>query len=804
MLQAITRRLKPFKRNRRGISTVIVVMLSLVLIVIIVGNVFLWSYQMNQIDWEKMQEKVDIVNAQFVNDTWAQNPTAYALRGSTSWVSGDILDLAADDDVYMTFRSYSSGTASSYFVDNDLSNVDSSSDKGTQSNFTAQQYGPDSIYDTLTEENTAAASNVTLINAESFEGPWPPTGWSETGAWNRENNQAYAGIYSADFDGGSGLAGVLTTPDLDTSDSTAIYVDFWYRDDGSEPGEFVLQYYDGFSWDTVSDLGATLLEGQWLHYQETVTDSQYFKSDFRIRWSTNTNYYNDVVYVDLVTVTKETGQTNYELDLEAQWTNVDYTQANEELSIYVNTGSNSHSLDATGGYMLIGDGTPDWGSTTGTISFWIQWDTVANRPWGQHDNMEARFSGTNLVLDWGGTSALTSSTSFTAGRWYFIAIVWNQYTDDLYLYVGDQDNPPSLDAYNNAWTGTVSTLGVTQNNFMASRGGLNPTDGHGDDLRYWDIDRSLAEIQSDYNVELSGSETNLRSYFKLNNNFDDAGPDNNDGSGVSGYSFSSDVPFGLSSTENLRVDVWTGAAWQNIFTDLTNGWNNVSVSSYLTSSTFTIRFKGSAETSDSIQDSWNIDVALLRAWIDEYTTEVEFTGLSNVEEWTQLEWATNVGWTTGSVNVALQLYNFTLDGYPTSGNGYMTYTSDSSPNVDETISQTISTNPTDFRNATGYWKMKIKGTKTGTTQFDLNADWIEIREARLGTLVTFENRGSLTSHIVSLWVNNSTSHERYRMNFFIAPGETTSYFNNNIVLPAGTYMLKVSTERGNTAVFSEG
>jgi Na+-transporting NADH:ubiquinone oxidoreductase subunit NqrC len=57
MLQAITRRLK---REKRGISTVIVVMLSLVLIVLIVGNVVLWSYQMNQVDLERMQENLEI------------------------------------------------------------------------------------------------------------------------------------------------------------------------------------------------------------------------------------------------------------------------------------------------------------------------------------------------------------------------------------------------------------------------------------------------------------------------------------------------------------------------------------------------------------------------------------------------------------------------------------------------------------------------------------------------------------------------------------------------------------------------
>ena len=38
-----------------------------------------------------------------------------------------------------------------YYVDNNTSDVDSSADKGTHSNFTAQQQEPDSIYDTLTE-----------------------------------------------------------------------------------------------------------------------------------------------------------------------------------------------------------------------------------------------------------------------------------------------------------------------------------------------------------------------------------------------------------------------------------------------------------------------------------------------------------------------------------------------------------------------------------------------------------------------------------------------------------------------------
>jgi hypothetical protein len=72
---------------------------------------------------------------------------------------------------------------------------------------------------------------------------------------------------------------------------------------------------------------------------------------------------------------------------------------------------------------------------------------------------------------------------------------------------------------------------------------------------------------------------------------------------------------GTLDSENLRVDVWTGSSWTTVITALTaNAWNNVSVSDYLTSSTFTIRFKGTEETNDLTQSSWQIDCVLLHTW----------------------------------------------------------------------------------------------------------------------------------------------------------------------------------------------
>ena len=306
----------------------------------------------------------------------------------------------------------------------------------------------------------------------------------------------------------------------------------------------------------------------------------------------------------------------------------------------------------------------------------------------------------------------------------------------------------------------------------------------------------------------------------------------------------------------------------------------------------------------------------------EYTSEVEFTGSSNTGTWTQLVWNIDSAWTTGSVAVTIQVYNYTLGVYPTSSNGYDSYVSSSTANTDETRNQTITTNPDHFRDGSGNWKIKVKGVKTTTSQFDFEADWIEFKtntagyysldmagtftidistyplayiqtvEIQLryraddagekwylkaynwssstysdsgfnsttghtpttrwgyyavnltdkwrsymqdngiiyvkfvdegvdsdqttididflgvrveidGTLFTFENTGSLTSHLVSLWATNSTHHRRYDMDVILNSGETLPYLRIDISLPSGQYMVKVVTERGNIAVFSE-
>jgi hypothetical protein len=69
------------------------------------------------------------------------------------------------------------------------------------------------------------------------------------------------------------------------------------------------------------------------------------------------------------------------------------------------------------------------------------------------------------------------------------------------------------------------------------------------------------------------------------------------------------------AAENLKVDVWTGAAYTNVIAALVvNQWNNASVHTYLTGTTFEMRFIDATTTSDPTQSAWAIDAVLLHTW----------------------------------------------------------------------------------------------------------------------------------------------------------------------------------------------
>jgi hypothetical protein len=103
-------------------------------------------------------------------------------------------------------------------------------------------------------------------------------------------------------------------------------------------------------------------------------------------------------------------------------------------------------------------------------------------------------------------------------------------------------------------------------------------------------------------------------------------------------------------------------------------------------------------------------------------------------------------------------------------------------------------------NGTVLVKMYDQGT--GTNQTIIDIDFMAVRVTASMTSFTFENDGSNTVHLIDLWIDNSTLHQRYDISVFINSGDTVSYTTASINLPAEPYIVKVVTERGNIAVYA--
>lgn len=234
------------------------------------------------------------------------------------------------------------------YVDS-TSNVDSSADIGTHGNFTAQKYTPDSINDTLTEEAIYTYSNATFIE-QGFESDTTNFTLSVcqrfTGAYTDSGGSysPHSGSWDVLFPESSGAMS-LTSDAMDMSGASGIYVSFWALDDDLDSGgDFYLDYWNGSAWNLIYDI-TDISDDTWTEYSSQITDSQYFVSDFAIRITSTGTQNNEAGLIDDITIKKETiASTNYRLDIEEQFTSVNYTRTNEELCIFMGPYNTSETI----------------------------------------------------------------------------------------------------------------------------------------------------------------------------------------------------------------------------------------------------------------------------------------------------------------------------------------------------------------------------------------------------------------------------------------------------------------------------
>ncbi|RLF39655.1 MAG: hypothetical protein DRN12_06670, partial [Thermoplasmata archaeon] len=130
--------------------------------------------------------------------------------------------------------------------------------------------------------------------------------------WIKGVSDAHTGSTSAHahgrYDSSYPQDGPFRTKDIDTSNATAVHIEFWYKLDNTESGDdLVLYLFDGVNYHIApnGDLGGDP-ENVWLHYDYTLSDSRYFVSNFHIMFYSDLEY-GEGIWIDDVIVETQDG-----------------------------------------------------------------------------------------------------------------------------------------------------------------------------------------------------------------------------------------------------------------------------------------------------------------------------------------------------------------------------------------------------------------------------------------------------------------------------------------------------------------
>ena len=462
------------------------------------------------------------------------------------------------------------------YVDNNTSNVDASPDKGTHSNFTAQQYGPDTIYDTLTEENTGGADwGFTWLDSPIEKTYTTTSQWIDLDL-SGDVPASATGVIVAEVSDTSSDLHIVVRGKEDTNDymSSTSYCEFedetWRMQIVKLDANRYIQYWSDNTALRLFVMGYT--EGNDPKYRTVPVQLPELTADSAWHTISVDGYVDDdsdgVILLGQVTSGSDTtllvraaGSTDAMTAREWEEYNIGLLvvkiDANDKFEYYLTSGDLARLF-------LVAE-------TKGSID-WL--DT--NR-----DDMSPTSTGwTMRDLDDYITVPADASGAFlqfeSAGSW------------------GDYQNIAR--EYGTSWTFPRFDVGGDQ--WLMGGSGINDQnqleiyiENTQDDCYLHAITRK--GISVNYQLDLEVQWTNA-TYNLPNEELCIYG--------------------GTMGSENVQVDVWNGSIWHNLFTDLSSGWNNVSVTDYLVSSTFTIRFKGGTEAGDTSQDSWEIDCTLLHTW----------------------------------------------------------------------------------------------------------------------------------------------------------------------------------------------
>lgn len=151
-------------------------------------------------------------------------------------------------------------------------------------------------------------------------------------------------------------------------------------------------------------------------------------------------------------------------------------------------------------------------------------------------------------------------------------------------------------------------------------------------------------------------------------------------------------------------------------------------------------------------------------------------------------------------NWYLKAYDWTTTAYSDSN---FNSTSGQVPSSDwDTYTVNLTDKWQSYVSDSGTVRVQLHDEVEDVNQTTVGIDFLGVRVRINGSCFTFKNEGSVTLHMVSLWVINSTVHQHYDMDAIVNSAEALSYIRADINLTDGFYTVKVVTERGNKAIYS--
>ena len=182
--------------------------------------------------------------------------------------------------------------------------------------------------------------------------------------------------------------------------------------------------------------------------------------------------------------------------------------------------NNALDFDGSNDYVEVSaDESLNMGGSSFTIEFWVKSSQnisgdvilVEYGTWQEGTYQVTTYGSNHLKVNFyeGTQSCIADNVNWTDGEWHHIAGVLDTDADYLYLYM-DGTLIASETEPNTPGSATLPL-------YIASRGGTTFFSQHQmDEVRIWNTARTQAEIKASMHTELTGSESGLVAYYKLN------------------------------------------------------------------------------------------------------------------------------------------------------------------------------------------------------------------------------------------------------------------------------------------------